>query len=172
MISRLTLVFLFIAAILSQFTPPATQPQLPITTLPYFPPPPPPTPPTVNPFLPTQPPFIAIPPTSPGGSSSGDSNSVDIDESRATGLINTLFGNNPTAIRAIQSTSTPAPSNAPAGAQISSFAPSAAMTSSASLIGGPSGRIIRWGRWVRILRCNWQWNGGFCCNWVWVWRWW
>lgn len=121
---------------------------------------------TISPSFTSQP-FINTFPGSSGNT--GGSNSVDIDESQANNMINTFFGGNSAAVRAIQSTSTPAPTNAPAGAQLSRTAPSASLTSSASLVGGG---YVRWGHWVRILRCNWQWNGGFCCNWVWVWRYW
>ena len=102
---------------------------------------------------------------------------VDIDSSQASSLINSLFSSNPSAARALQSSNTPAPTNAPAGAMLSQTAPTAAMRSSAggsssSYLGG-YGNYITWGHWVQVLRCTWNyWGSGFCCNWVWVWRYW
>ena len=114
-----------------------------------------------------------------GGSSSSD-NQIDIDESKADSLISSLFSNNSTAARAIKDSASPAPTSAPSGAKISSTAPTAALKASvagtsASYVGGSIIGVDywRWGHWVRVLRCTWNnWGSGFCCNWIWVWRYW
>lgn len=112
------------------------------------------------------------------GAASG--NDFDVDESQANNLISSLFAGNPNAARAIQASSSPAPSSAPAGAALSASAPTAAQRAQSaapttnSFLGGAASRFyypINWGRWVRVLRCSYQQFGsGFCCRWVWIWR--
>ena len=112
-------------------------------------------------------------PSSGSGSNNPGSNDVDLEEDRADGVIQSLFGNNPSAARSLQSSSSPAPTSAPQGAALSASAPTAAQRSSAGLSLYPGSSFpIRWGRWVRILRCTFDWNGGFCCRWIWIWRYW
>lgn len=128
------------------------------------------------------------------------SNEFDIDESQANTLINSLFKGNTAAVNAIQSTGSAAPKSAPQGAAISAAAPTAAMKAqgasttalkSNSFIGGIGGGFggypgdyidfpgdyitgsARWGRYVRTLRCSYQsYGSGFCCRWVWTWKYW
>jgi hypothetical protein len=127
------------------------------------------------------------------------SNEFDIDESQANTLISSLFKGNTAAVNAIQSTASAAPKSAPQGASISASAPTAVMKAqgasttalrSSSLIGGIGGYggypgdyvdfpgdfiggPARWGRYVRTLRCSYQsYGSGFCCRWVWTWRYW
>lgn len=145
MTSKLILALLLIVATLSQITP---GPQALIGGNPTF---------GINPM-------------------SGNNNDVDIDEDRARGLLSSLFGNNQAALQSLQMSSSPAPTSAPAGARLSATAPPAGTSALSFSPGGfyPGGNFnLRAGRWVRVLRCNFQnWGQGFCCRYVWVWRFW
>ena len=160
MVSKLILVLLLTLSVLGQITPINTQA---LNLIPGI----------IGPSNPTFNPTPISNPSSNPTSSSG--NQIDIDESQASSLIGSLFSSNPSAARTLIASSTPAPTNAPAGAMLSQTAPSTAMR--ASVAGSSSsyfgGGYWGWGHWVRVLRCTWNyWGNGFCCNWVWVWRYW
>ena len=173
MVSKIIVAFLLCVAVFSQYTTPSIgpiyNPNPVITPIPYNPGP------IVGPITG---PFNPTPSPSPNTNSPGNGD-VDIDENQASGLIRSLFGNNQAAVQSLQASSSPPPTSAPSGAALSATAPTAAqrLTASASPSLYPGSSInnltIRWGRWVRVLRCNFNnWDGSFCCRYVWVWRYW
>ena len=162
---KILLIFLLIAAVLAQIT---SIPSIDSVMRPT---------PSIRPSMPV------------GGSSSGanspSSNDVDIDASQASSLISSLFGNNAAAAQSLQRSASPAPTSAPAGATLSASAPSESQRLSASPSANMAGLSVypgypgggwnnwgNWGRWVQVLRCNFNWDGSFCCRYVWVWRYW